>query len=76
MPFAVPSTTPVCNEVKSSGHGIGVGDAPNGRNINDGVGSEHPERLADQASLGLGVRGAAEGGHGGLFAPSVVPAER
>ena len=26
MPFAVPSTTPVCRDVNSSGHGIGVGE--------------------------------------------------
>ncbi len=25
---------------------VGIGDTPDGRNINDGVGSEHPERLA------------------------------
>ena len=28
MPFLEPSTTPVWNDVNSSGQGIGVGDAP------------------------------------------------
>ena len=28
MPFLEPSTTPVWKDVKSSGHGIGVGEAP------------------------------------------------
>ena len=28
IPFLEPSTTPVWNDVNSSGHGIGVGDAP------------------------------------------------
>lgn len=37
---------------------IGIGDSPDGLNINDGVGSEHPERLAQrvlstQARLGI-----------------------
>jgi len=37
---------------------VGIGDAPNGRNINDGVGSEHPEQLAarvvaENARLGV-----------------------
>jgi phosphoglucosamine mutase len=37
---------------------IGLGDAPDGRNINAGVGSEHPEKLAervraDHARLGI-----------------------
>jgi phosphoglucosamine mutase len=37
---------------------VGIGDAPDGRNINAGVGSEHPEKLAarvraEQARLGI-----------------------
>lgn len=43
---------------------VGLGDAPNGRNINDGVGSEHPEQLAARV-LSTGSRiGIAHDGDG------------
>ncbi len=43
---------------------VGIGDLPNGTNINDGVGSEHPERLAARV-LAEGARlGIAHDGDG------------
>ncbi|MFA6960213.1 MAG: phosphoglucosamine mutase [Opitutaceae bacterium] len=43
---------------------IGIGDLPDGRNINDGVGSEHPDKLAAQV-LTTGARlGIAHDGDG------------
>jgi len=44
---------------------IGLGDAPDGRNINEGVGSEHPERLADQVRRTASKIGVAHDGDGG-----------
>jgi phosphoglucosamine mutase len=43
---------------------IGLGDAPDGRNINEGVGSEHPERLADQVRRTASKIGVAHDGDG------------
>ncbi|CAM2843882.1 phosphoglucosamine mutase [Rariglobus hedericola] len=43
---------------------IGIGDQPDGRNINEGVGSEHPEKLAEKV-LTAGARlGIAHDGDG------------
>ena len=43
---------------------VALGDAPNGKNINDGVGSEHPEKLAAKV-LATGARlGIAHDGDG------------
>jgi phosphoglucosamine mutase len=42
---AASSTTPAVLRALGA-EVVGVGDSPNGANINDGVGSEHPERLA------------------------------
>lgn len=43
---------------------VGLGDAPNGENINDGVGSEHPERLADRVVKEVARLGVAHDGDG------------
>jgi len=50
-------TTPVVLRALGA-EAIGIGDAPDGRNINAGVGSEHPEKLAarvvaERARLGV-----------------------
>ncbi|MCX6956441.1 MAG: phosphoglucosamine mutase [Verrucomicrobia bacterium] len=41
---------------------IGLGDAPDGNNINAGVGSEHPQPLTVQSNLGVDAAIAAAGG--------------
>ena len=43
---------------------IGLGDAPTGANINSGVGSEHPERLAEQVRTTGAKIGVAHDGDG------------
>ena len=43
---------------------IGIGDSPNGRNINDGVGSEHPEKLAAKVRSSHARIGIAHDGDG------------
>jgi len=60
---ATAGTSPVV--LRSLGAEVaGIGDAPDGRNINDGVGSEHPEKLAARV-LSTGARlGIAHDGDG------------
>jgi len=43
---------------------IGLGDSPDGRNINAGVGSEHPELMASQVRASAARLGAAHDGDG------------
>jgi phosphoglucosamine mutase len=43
---------------------IGIGDAPNGQNINAGVGSEHPEQLAERVCSTRAKLGVAHDGDG------------
>lgn len=60
---ATSSTTPAVLR-RLGAHVVGVGDSPDGTNINDGVGSEHPERLAARV-LAEGARiGVAHDGDG------------
>lgn len=43
---------------------VGIGDAPDGLNINEGVGSEHPERMAAAVQGGAARLGIAHDGDG------------
>ena len=56
MPFLEPSTTPVCSEVNSSGHGIGVGEAPSALTSSCGRSATTVRILSPSRSAGVATR--------------------